>query len=216
MLPCQPHHESQLLAGAHIAMILSAPAAHVRTRMWPPARVAELADAMDSKSIARKGVRVRIPPRALTIRAATQADARAIAEVHIASWRAGYRGLIPDDVLAALSLEDRTAQWETILQDERTTVLVADDVAGFIAFEHDTREIRALYVDPARFRTGVGTALLNAAHERLEGDSALWVLEGNDGAMAFYRRHGYEADGARALHEPSRVDQLRMTRRAPE
>jgi hypothetical protein len=57
--------------------------------MEPPARVAELADAMDSKSIARKGVRVRIPPRALTIRPATRADARAIAEVHVASWRAG-------------------------------------------------------------------------------------------------------------------------------
>ena len=32
--------------------------------MWPPARVAELVYAMDSKSIARKGLRVRIPPRA--------------------------------------------------------------------------------------------------------------------------------------------------------
>jgi hypothetical protein len=33
----------------------------------PAARVAELVYAMDSKSIARKGMRVRIPPRALTI-----------------------------------------------------------------------------------------------------------------------------------------------------
>ena len=95
--------------------------------MWPPARVAELVDAMDSKSIACKGVRVRIPPRALTIRAATPADARAIAEVHVASWRVGYRGLVPDEVLAAHSVEKRTEQWEELLEDERNTVLVADE-----------------------------------------------------------------------------------------
>jgi ribosomal protein S18 acetylase RimI-like enzyme len=183
--------------------------------MEPPARVAELADAMDSKSIARKGVRVRIPPRALTIRAATPADARAIAEVHVASWRAGYRGLISDEVLARLSVDQRHAQWETILADGRTTVLVAGDVAGFVAFERDTREIRALYVDPPRFRTGIGTALLQAAHDRLAGDVALWVLEGNEAALAFYRRHGYEVDGAKA-HDATGVEQLRMTRRSPE
>jgi ribosomal protein S18 acetylase RimI-like enzyme len=151
----------------------------------------------------------------LTIRTATPADARAIAEVHVASWRVGYRGLVPDEELTALSVEKRTEQWEELLGDERNTVLVADDVAGFIAFEHDTRDIRALYVDPERFRGGVGSALLNAAHERMQGGSALWVLEGNDAAMAFYRRHGYEPDGARAPHRTG-ADQLRMTRAAPE
>ena len=49
----------------------------------------------------------------------------------------------------------------------------------------------------------------------MRGDSALWVLEGNDAAMAFYRRHGYEPDGARAPHRTG-VEQLRMTREAPE
>jgi ribosomal protein S18 acetylase RimI-like enzyme len=161
-------------------------------------------------------VRVRIPPRALTVRAATLADARAIAEVHVASWRAGYRGLVPEAVLAALSVDQRETQWETILQDGRTTVLVTDDIAGFVAFEPDTREIRALYVDPARFRTGVGSALLDAAHDALRDDVALWVLDGNENALAFYRRHDYELDGARAAHDSTGVEQLRMTRRAPE
>ena len=184
--------------------------------MLPPARVAELVYAMDSKSIVRKGMRVRIPPRALTVRPATLADARAIAEVHVASWRAGYRGLVPDDVLAALSVDQRQTQWEAILQDGRTTVLVTDDVAGLVAFEPDTRVIRALYVDPARFRTGVGSALLAAAHEALQDDVALWVLDGNEKAMAFYRRHGYELDGARAAHDSTGVEQLRMTRTDPE
>ena len=133
----------------------------------------------------------------------------------MASWQAGYRGIVPDETLAAQSVDARTEQWEELLGDGRNTVLVADDVAGFIAFEHATREIRALYVDPERVRTGVGSALLHAAHERMQGDSALWVLVGNANAMAFYRRHGYETDGARAPHN-SGVDQLRMTRAARE
>src|SRR5437870_7004792 len=51
----------------------------------------------------------------LSIRDATRADARAIAEIHVAAWRAAYRGLIPDDYLASLSVEKRTAFWETII-----------------------------------------------------------------------------------------------------
>jgi ribosomal protein S18 acetylase RimI-like enzyme len=187
--------------------------------MWRPARVAELVYAMDSKSIVRKGMRVRIPPRALMIRAATLDDARAIAEVHVASWRAGYRGLMPDAVLDALSVEDRVALWETILVDGRTVVLVAGDpIDGFVAFNPEKAEIGALYVDPARFRSGVGTTLLAAAHERLAGrpEVVLWVLEGNDAARTFYERHGYRADNATAVHEASGAVQVRMARPTPE
>jgi hypothetical protein len=34
------------------------------------------------------------------IRDATKADAHAIANVHVQSWRAAYRGLLSDDILA--------------------------------------------------------------------------------------------------------------------
>jgi ribosomal protein S18 acetylase RimI-like enzyme len=184
-----------------------------------PARVAELVYAMDSKSIARKGMRVRIPPRASMIRAATPTDARAIAEVHVASWRAGYRGLMPEDYLATLSIPERVALWEMILGDGQTTVLVAGDpIAGFVAFNAEKGEIGALYVDPPHFRTGVGGALLTAAHEHLANSAevVLWVLRDNQAASAFYTRHGYEIDGATAIHEPSGALQVRMARQTPE
>jgi ribosomal protein S18 acetylase RimI-like enzyme len=153
------------------------------------------------------------------IHAATVADARAIAEVHVASWRAGYRGLMPEAYLAELSVEHRVAMWETILADRVTVVLVAGEpVEGFVAFNPQTAEIGALYVDPPRFRTGVGSGLLDAAHERLAGkpEIVLWVLEGNDAARAFYERHGYEADNGTAIHEPSGALQIRMARTTPE
>jgi GNAT superfamily N-acetyltransferase len=143
------------------------------------------------------------------IRAATLDDARAIAEVHVAAWRAGYRGLMPDAYLAELSVDDG-----------ETVVLIArgDPIDGFVAFNPEKAEIGALYVNPPRFRTGVGTALLEAVHERLAGkpEAVLWVLEGNDAARAFYERHGYESDHATALHEPSGALQVRMARQTLE
>jgi ribosomal protein S18 acetylase RimI-like enzyme len=149
------------------------------------------------------------------IAAATPRDARAIAEVHVASWRAGYKGLMPDAYLDGLSVDERTALWETILTDGETTVLIAGPgIAGFVAFNARKGEIGALYVDPPRFRTGIGTELLAAAHERMAHlpEVVLWVLEGNDAARAFYERHGYTADNATALHEPTGALQVRMAR----
>jgi ribosomal protein S18 acetylase RimI-like enzyme len=155
------------------------------------------------------------------IRAATLADAPAVAQVHVASWRAGYRGLVPDAYLAELSVEERTAMWEMILSDSETTVLVAtheERIDGFVAFHAQRAEVRALYVDPPRFRTGVGTALLEAAHERLshKPEIVLWVLQGNDVARAFYEGHGYAVDNATAIHEATGAVQVRMARRRAE
>src|SRR5438132_9245105 len=43
----------------------------------------------------------------LRLREAKPAEARELAEIHVAAWRAAYRGgLMPDDFLAALSVEE--------------------------------------------------------------------------------------------------------------
>jgi GNAT superfamily N-acetyltransferase len=152
----------------------------------------------------------------LTIRPATPEDARKLAEVHVASWRAGYKDLVPDEYLARQSVDHRYAQWQEILADPGNAVLVTGEIDGFIAFEPETREIRALYLAPAKFRQGIGTALLTAAHDALEGDTALWVFEGNERALAFYARHGYAPDGATHVHEPTGVVEVRMTRQSRE
>jgi GNAT superfamily N-acetyltransferase len=148
----------------------------------------------------------------LTIRRATPADARKIAEVHVASWKAGYEGLVPDWYLARQSVGRRHAQWQEILARPSSTVLVAGEIDGFIAFEPETGEIPVLYVAPDRFGQGVGTQLLQAAHDALPGGTALWVFEGNERALSFYARHGYERDGATQVHEPTGLTEVRMTR----
>jgi GNAT superfamily N-acetyltransferase len=144
---------------------------------------------------------VRIPPRALEIRPATPADARAIAEVHVASWRAAYSGIVPDDWLDRLDVAERTRQWEGWIG--RSIVLVTDGgdtrVVGFVAAHEESGEIAALYVAPDHTRRGLGTRLLAAVHERLRqagrAEAHLWVFEANAAARAFYAARGYQPDG---------------------
>ncbi len=66
------------------------------------------------------------------MRDAVPGDARAIAGVHVASWRAAYAGLMPDTVLAGLSVEERTASWTRLLAEpgQHTLVVEAEEVVG--------------------------------------------------------------------------------------
>jgi ribosomal protein S18 acetylase RimI-like enzyme len=67
-------------------------------------------------------------------------------------------------------------------------------------------EVVALYVDPDRYRGGVGRLLMAEARRRLREsgftDALLWVLDGNDRAARFYEREGWKADGARRVEHP--------------
>ena len=65
--------------------------------------------------------------------------------------------------------------------------------------EPGTGELSALYVDPDRWSRGTGQALLRVAEDRLAetfDESTLWVLEENDRGRRFYKRAGWEPDGA--------------------
>ncbi len=146
------------------------------------------------------------------VRRARVDDARAIAEVHVRSWQAAYRGLIDEKVLMNLSVEGRQAMWETFLQQEPPIIFVAEkdsEVIGFCSFgpvrdgddeSSCVAEIMCLYVQPENWRAGVGTALWRQALGTITADGfdaiILWVLDTNLRARTFYERIGFEADGA--------------------
>ncbi|GAA4980995.1 GNAT family N-acetyltransferase [Kineococcus glutinatus] len=147
------------------------------------------------------------------VRPAVEGDARAIAEVHVAGWRGGYRGLVDDAVLDALSVEDRAAGWARGLAGGSRVLLAGTGgrVEGFACFgaarDEDlpagTGEVHALYVLPAAWGRGTGGALLDAAvAELLTGGApgvVLWALEGNARARRFYERRGWRTDGVRRV-----------------
>ncbi|HSL09750.1 MAG TPA: GNAT family N-acetyltransferase [Actinomycetota bacterium] len=148
-------------------------------------------------------------------RAATVDDARAIAEVHVASWRWAYDGLLPQTVLDGLSVDERARGWTPIVAADPRSVVVAldgDRVIGFASVgptrDDDpppgTGEVFALYLVPEVAGTGVGEALLRRAEARLRETgfvrATLWVLETNERARRFYERCGWSWDGTTGEH----------------
>jgi ribosomal protein S18 acetylase RimI-like enzyme len=133
------------------------------------------------------------------VRAAAPGDAAAIAAVHVRAWRAGYAGLLPDELLDALSVERRTRDWSTRLGTGAAgLVLVAEQAGSVVGFANLLGgEITALYVDPERWRRGIGSELLRAALEAAGDRPAvtLWVLADNAASRGFYERFGFEPDG---------------------
>jgi RimJ/RimL family protein N-acetyltransferase len=152
------------------------------------------------------------------VREATPDDARAIAEVHVASWRWAYREILPEDFLERLSVDDRETMWRDLLADRGPGggVAVAEDergrVVGFAGYgppEHSdepegTGELYAIYLREEVVGTGVGEELFEEAVEGLRAAgyrrAILWVFEANPRARRFYERAGWRWDGTVSEH----------------
>ncbi len=151
--------------------------------------------------------------------------------MHVRSWRSGYRGIVADAVLEALSVAEYERNWVEWLAGDETTTLVAtadDAVAGFATSAipsrdadagADTAELVGLYVDPAHWRGGLGRALLQEAMARSRAhgcrEMTVWMLERNATAIAFYGSFGFSGDGARKRHARSRQPAIRMRATLP-
>jgi len=164
------------------------------------------------------------------VRDAKPEDARTVAEIHVAAWRAAYRELMPADYLASLSVEDRADMWtRSIIRGGPSRLAIAEvdgALAGFCSFgptrdelPEDCAEIYAINVAPERWRLGAGRALcehaLRQAALREHKTMTLWVVKGNDPARRFYERLGYRPDGAERLNSqlvPVPFDEVRYRR----
>lgn len=136
----------------------------------------------------------------MTVRLADVSDAPAVATVQVQTWRTAYQGLMPDEVLAAQSVEARTSMWQRLIPNGGVWVaLVDDEVVGFAAAgpsrDPDAPfELYAIYVLSAAAGKGLGFELTKAALGD-EPDVIVWVLDTNVQARRFYERIGFRADG---------------------
>jgi len=149
------------------------------------------------------------------IRLAVPSDVSAVARLQVEAWQAAYRKHMPDSYLDALDPSTRIAMWTAAIKDPSTLVFVAihESLLGFCAFLSsrdadalpEVGEVAALYVDPSRWRSGVGSALLAAsvesAHRRSFRTLTLWVLAENVPARAFYEARGFQTDGRTKIEE---------------
>ena len=148
---------------------------------------------------------------AITIRPARPDDADGIARVYIDSWHDTYAGVLPAQLLCAMTPTGQSARWQaTIRARGREHVLVAESadfgIVGMASFgpARDGAagfdgEVYTLYVDPSFFNRGVGKALLRGAFDdlRRRGYSSciIWAHARNPA------RFFYEAMGGRLIAE---------------
>ncbi len=147
----------------------------------------------------------------LVIRDATIEDAEALGRVHVAAWRAAYRGMMPDAFLDSLDAKARATRWREILstsaEDRRRLVAIeGEELVGFAGIGparagESGGELYAINLAPSAWGKGIGSVLLASSTSALatlgHREAILWVVRQNARARRFYEREGWSKDGDR-------------------
>ena len=159
----------------------------------------------------------------VVIRDATPSDSRAIAEVHVASWRWAYRDDLPAEFLDGQTVDARERDWVGWLAPVQpgAGTLVAetgDGVVGFCSFapsrdddaDAHTAEVLTIYLLRDAAGRGIGRALFASAVGRLVElgyeRATLWVMASNDRSRRFYESAGWSWDGTTSEHRFDRAN----------
>ncbi|WP_027408371.1 GNAT family N-acetyltransferase [Anoxybacteroides tepidamans] len=148
----------------------------------------------------------------MNIRKATLEDAKAIASVHVESWKTTYKGIVPSAYLQELKVAEKEELWKRILQQDHHHIFVAEEygtVCGFISGGNNRvkegtlaeyeGELYAIYLLKEAQRKGYGKKLVSAFIKDLWNDGIrsliVWVLNDNPS------KHFYERLGAAVVGE---------------
>jgi ribosomal protein S18 acetylase RimI-like enzyme len=139
-------------------------------------------------------------------RTAERADAAAIAELHVASWRDAYRSIMDPRFLSGPVEEDRLSLWADRLGNPPPNLIVETarganrEVIGFVAAYRNADPdwgslVDNLHVRPDMRGRKIGEHLLRSMAHTLARQGAdrglhLWVFEENEAGLRFYRRLG--------------------------
>lgn len=141
----------------------------------------------------------------LIIRDVKYEDLRAVSEIAIRGWQTAYRGIVDDDYLDNLSIEEN---YQKRIKDYKEN--------GFIVAEHDGEivgfcryrignnykdeypevdsELCALYVKPDKKRNGIGKALVEYVKNEFRKNNLnkmiIWCFKDNYPSRAFYEKMG--------------------------
>lgn len=159
-------------------------------------------------------------PPAVEVREATLEDLIAVVECQTACWIEAYTGLVSQTYLDDPDIVGRrTDRWRQRLSGERRVFVAVDrrSVVGVVsagpsrdAVREPALELMSLYLRASYHGSGVADQLLG--HAVGSAAASLWVFEDNPRARAFYVRHGFRADGSRALDEDTGVWEIRLVR----
>ena len=136
----------------------------------------------------------------------TKDEIKGKAAVHCQAWKEAYVGLVNQDFLDRRTMEMSLQSAQRAFDNGITTLIARDRerVVGFADFGRyrlddlrDAGEIYAIYILKEYYGKGIGFALMEKALDALSEypQTAVWVLTGNERAIRFYKRCGFEFDG---------------------
>lgn len=154
----------------------------------------------------------------MNVRRAEPEDAEAIAQVHLASWKTTYPGVIPQEYIDSLRVEDGTTRWKTRIEEQAATVLVSEDEAGIFGFaaggkplhpvEGYDAELYAIYLLASHQGRGAGRELVRMLADILAQQGfrtmLVWALTENS-ACGFYQRLGGVLAGEQTIEIGGKV-----------
>jgi ribosomal protein S18 acetylase RimI-like enzyme len=164
----------------------------------------------------------------IIIRKAEIEDSRGLGRVHSESWKAAYKGIVPDSFLEGITAEGREKKIADAISrgTERIYVAVRENqIVGFTCFgkcrdddvDDTFGEIWGIYLHPQHWRKGIGAKLMQYGLSCLKNEGykkvTLWVLEKNENARKFYERFGFRYDGTKKeLYFDGIVHEIRYVR----
>ena len=146
-----------------------------------------------------------------TIRLANQSDIEKIAKLYIKSWQKTYKGLLRQEYLDSLTVENLCKRWGDYILEEKHGIFVAvteNQLLGFGAFKpyhriDDCIYIESLHVDESCQGSGIGSAIIKTIYtvgsDEEYGQMAVCLVKGNDKARELYTKLG-------AVHYKDKVD----------
>lgn len=151
----------------------------------------------------------------MIVRKPSKDDVRGLAEAHVRSWQAAYKGQIPDHILDNLSVDRREKDWRQLLGSPSNKVLVAEAEQRIVAFssfgpvrdeeldKNSVGEVYAIYALEEFWDRGIGRKLMEASLADLREMNCsmvkIWLLDTNQRAISFYQKFGFTADGAQKV-----------------
>lgn len=168
---------------------------------------------------------------AISIRAAREGDARALAKAwyhgEARSLEEGYPDGYPREWFWMESIERLDDAWVRSLVSPQPFVQIfvaeqSGNCAGFAQASsseaaEDLGALKSLYVHPDAWGYGCGSALHDAVVDALGRSfdrAELWVIEGNRRARGFYERRGWTHDGG-FMRTPNGLPLVRYLRAVP-
>ena len=146
------------------------------------------------------------------IRKVLAEDAYEYAALHIACWRAAYKGIISDEYLQNMSVDEMGERTKQYLQNSGDVLYYCLEFDGSMIGrlvlnnsrdddKPDAAEIGAMYLLDTYWDKGLGRKMMEFSLEEFQrmgySEVILWVLEANGRARQFYEKFDFSFDGTK-------------------